>query len=111
MPGVTMKSARSCPVFGHATIAIVRVLALLVLVVACDQGKKERPAPPPAPPVMGSIKGRVTATMNGPGRAHAPSESFSRTTGIECTVTVIDQTGNTVEAKTRADGGYEVSVP
>jgi hypothetical protein len=57
------------------------------------------------------LKGHVTATMNGPGRAHAPSESFSRTTPIECTVTVIDRSGNTFEAKTSADGRYEMKVP
>jgi hypothetical protein len=60
---------------------------------------------------MGVLKGHVTATMNGPGRAHAPSESFSRTTPLECTVTAIDRSGNTFDAKTRADGGYELSVP
>ena len=87
-----------------------KAVVLLVLLAACDQGKKDSPGPPvPAP--MGIIKGRVTFTMNGPGRAHAPSESFSRTTGLECKVIVIDQTGNTVETKTRADGGYELSVP
>ena len=48
--------------------------------------------------------------MNGPGRAHAPSESFSRTTPIECTVTAIDRTGATVEAKTQADGRYEMTL-
>lgn len=92
---------------------------LVLLLAACDKGKK---APSPPTP-MGIIKGRVTATINGPDRAHAPSENFSHMTGIECTILVIDTLGKTFETKshidaapadgTRAtDGGrYEVSVP
>lgn len=81
----------------------------MLLLVACE-GKSDRPAPPPPTPT-GVLKGRVTATMNGPGRAHAPSENISRTTPIECTVTAIDRSGNTFDAKTRADGGYDMMVP
>lgn len=83
---------------------------LLLMLVACDKGENKRPAPPPPTPT-GVLKGRVTATINGPGRAHAPSESFSRTTPIECTVTAIDRSGTPFDAKTRADGAYEVTVP
>jgi hypothetical protein len=85
-------------------------LLLLLLAAACDKGKKDRPAPPPPTPT-GVLKGRVTATTNGPGRAHAPSESFSRTTPIECKVTALDRSGNTFDAKTNADGRYEMKVP
>lgn len=99
--------------------ALLALLAACALLVACEQ-KKKSPRPPTP---TGIIKGHVTATINGPGRAHAPSESFSRTTGIECTVVAIDTSGNTFDAKTSpdatpangtrapADGGYEVRVP
>lgn len=83
---------------------------LLLAVAACEQGKKAHPAPPPPTPT-GVLRGRVTATINGPGRKHAAEESFSRSNGLECNVVAIDRSGNTFEAKTTSEGTYEMTVP
>lgn len=99
--------------------------------VACDQGEGARATReseratretaaavgagsevPPAQHGVGTIKGRVTHTLDGPGRAHAPEEAFSTTTGSECTVSARDAWGKTTDARSAAEtGAFEMRVP
>lgn len=92
------------------TAAILFTVALL----GCDQGaRKATPAPVPRDAAAeGTIRGEVTHTLHGPGRAHAPEESFSETTAMACKVTATDGWG--VEHAVDTAGGkgaYELRVP
>jgi hypothetical protein len=80
---------------------------------SCDQGAKKvtPPAPRDAAAAPGIIRGVVTFTMNGPGRAHAAEESFSRTTPLQCTVAVTDPSGARTDVATSDQGAYELKVP
>jgi hypothetical protein len=81
---------------------LVRWLSLVIA--ACSMGKA--PPPKPAPPPSGTVSGHVIFEMNGPGRAHGPEESFTRTSGIECTVR-----SGSAAARTSTDGAYTLRLP
>lgn len=80
---------------------------------SCDQKAQDRappPSPPPPPPPphikTGTVTGHVVIALRGPGRAHAPEESFTNTSGIACTVRA-----GSAAAKTRSDGSYTLRLP
>jgi hypothetical protein len=94
-------------------------VAVALVLIGCDQGKPARSKAEPTPeqkpavaPPHGTIKGTATIAMSGPGRYHRPEESFTNTSGIDCTVKATDAWGHSHEVKTNPETGeFEMGVP
>ena len=80
--------------------------AALLLVAACT---RDAPPPAPAPSTVvpsGTVTGKVTFEMSGPGRAHTPAEAFTNISPIECTVH-----SGSASVRSAADGTYMLALP
>ena len=75
-------------------------------VAACSMGQDPKPPPPPAVVPTGTVTGKVTFEMNGPGRDHRPEESFTHVSPIDCLVRA-----GSAEARTGSDGSYTLTLP
>lgn len=89
------------------------VLALLALAACSSADSSPEPGKqtPPKPLPSGTISGTVTVTISGPGRKHAPEESFARTSGLDCDVAITGKRAAQSAHTAKDSGRYDATVP